>query len=394
MTADPHAILFPMALDEFLAGYWESRPLHLSRKDRGHLASLLSFEDIESVLASNALYYPSVQLTQKGRTFASGEYADTQQRIMALRLMQLHAEGATIVLSQAQNLFATLRQLCREVTQLLQMRCQANVYFSPAGNQGFNAHYDTHDVFILQVSGAKTFNFYSGGVDLPFTEDQFDSTTMGPVKLTESVRVEAGDTLYIPRGVVHDAVAEDQASLHVTLGLFPAVVRDLLQEMVQVVAEQDRRLRQTSFVPSPGEHAEAVKGRQSLKDQLNEISSRLADPALLDEAMLRQQEELSLGLSEDPKDALVNATLSKSLTTDSTLILKPSAVISVQRSQGKLLLHGFGQVLEFEDPMSQAIEQILKSEPFRVNDLTDLSSEQQMALCKRLLRENLLVEAT
>ena len=32
---------------------------------------------------------------------------------------------------------------------------QINAYITPPENQGFAAHYDTHDVFVLQVSGSK-----------------------------------------------------------------------------------------------------------------------------------------------------------------------------------------------------------------------------------------------
>lgn len=341
-------------------------------------------QDIESVLGARELYFPTIQLTQKGRAFDASEYADAQQRILGLRLMQLHAQGATVVMSQAQSLFANLDTLCREVMQWMQMRCQTNVYLSPAGNQGFNAHYDTHDVFILQISGTKTFNFYEEGVDLPFTDDPFDRSIIESWNISDSIKLQAGDTLYIPRGVVHDAVAEEQRSLHITLGLFPVIARDLLQEMIQVAAEQDRRFRQSFALDSH---------EQFPAQQIHALFDQLDDPTILTEARLRLQERLSLSVAQNTLGALDNVVHSESLDNNTLLMLKPSALINFQRTGSTLILHGFGQVLEFDVSMADSVQFILQGEPFRPRDLNRLSQDQQQALCKRLLRENLIERA-
>ncbi|MFK7893959.1 MAG: cupin domain-containing protein [Granulosicoccus sp.] len=377
-----HKILEPMTLDQFFSGYWESQALHVSRNDSDYFTSLLAVSDLETVLASKELYFPAVQLTQKGREIQSGDYTDAQQRILGLRLLQLHAEGATVVLSRAQNLFASLDRLCHEVTRLLKMRCQTNVYFSPPSRQGFNAHYDTHDVFILQLQGEKTFHFYGEAVDLPFVDDTFDRSVISPTEPTESIRLRAGDTLYIPRGVVHDAVAEEHGSLHITLGVFPVVMRDLMQSVVQVVAENDRRCRQ-AVIPFAEDKAQ-------LQTQLRAMADAMANPQWLEEALLRQQEELSLSVSQDPTGAMSRIRASDDMTGDTVLKLRSCAVIDTQTANETLFVYVFGQVLEFEKPMADAVQFIMNEDSFRAADLAMLSEQQQLALCQRLLRENLL----
>jgi ribosomal protein L16 Arg81 hydroxylase len=383
MKTDSHPLLAPVTRDQFFQNYWEAQPLHVTRQSSGHFASLLTTADIETAVSSRDLYFPTVQLTQKGRNFDASDYADAQQRILALRLMQLHGQGATLVLSQAQQLFPSLGRLCREVTQLMKMRCQANVYWSPAGNQGFDAHYDTHDVFILQVSGEKTFNFYEQGVDLPFNEDRFDKSAIESAQPSDAICLQAGDTLYIPRGLVHDAVAEDTGSLHITLGVFPDVARDLLQGLVQVAAEGDRRFRQSSLFLNDD--------LEDVLAQMKTLAAELADPKRLREVLRRQQENLALEMPQDAIGALDIIRLSESLQPETMLRLKPDAVISQQRDGETLYLHCFGSSLEFNEPMTTAMLQILTGQPFCADSLTMLSDEQRLALCKQLLRNNLLV---
>lgn len=383
MKIDSHPLLSPVTREQFFRDYWEAQPLHVSRQSAGYFASLLTTADIETAVTTQELYFPRLQLTQKGISIEVSDYADAQQRILGLRLMQMHAQGATLVLSQAQQLFPDLNRLCREATQLMKMRCQANVYWSPAGNQGFDAHYDTHDVFILQVSGDKTFNFYDQGVDLPFVEDHFDRSAIESVQPTDAIRLQAGDTLYIPRGLVHDAIAEDNGSLHITLGVFADVARDLLKGLVQVAAESDRRFRQSSLFLND-DHADVLA-------QVKTLTAELADPHLLREVLRRQQEDLALEMPQDAVGAVDMIRVSESLQPETMLKLKPDAVISQQRDGGTLFLQCFGSSLEFGEPMTSAMLQVLTGEPFCADSLTMLSDEQRLALCKQLLRDNLLV---
>jgi len=69
------------------------------------------------------------------------------------RLLQAHADGATIVMSKAHEIHAPLAYLKRTMQAALELECQTNVYLSPVGQSGFNPHYDSHDVLILQVEG-------------------------------------------------------------------------------------------------------------------------------------------------------------------------------------------------------------------------------------------------
>jgi len=241
-------VLGPLSQTEFNNEYWEKSPLHISRNSESHFAELLTIMDIESMLSSQALLFPSVQLTQSGHQIDIGDYTDDNRRILPHRLIDRHRNGATIVVSQAHEKIPSLATFRRAMQKAFNLNCQTNVYLSPTGKQGFNAHYDSHDVFILQVSGTKTFNFYDGGIDLPYSHDGFQADKHPIGELSMSIDMQAGDSLYIPRGVLHDAIATDQTSLHITLGVYAITVRDVLLEMTQkLTADLQYTIRKPSI---------------------------------------------------------------------------------------------------------------------------------------------------
>jgi len=147
MTTAELSILSPVTLATFFESYWEQQPLYIERSAAA-FSYLFDFSSFETLLGTQPLYFPGLQLTQSGKAIDAGSYTDDQSAVIPSRLFEYHAEGATVVLSQAQKLFPPLAQLCREVVRTLNMRCQTNVYISPPGKKGFNAHYDSHDVAV------------------------------------------------------------------------------------------------------------------------------------------------------------------------------------------------------------------------------------------------------
>jgi len=240
-------VIAPVALEEFLSVYWEKQPLFIERSNSEHFASLLCTAELEACLTETETSYPAVQLVQSGNAIASSDYTNSANRIVPRRLLQYHRDGATIVMSGAHKRIVSLGRFVRQLQSRLSMDYQANLYWSPPGARGFNPHYDTHDVCVLQVSGSKTFRFYDKGVSLPLNEESFTPDGESRTLSTE-ITLTAGDTLYIPRGVVHDAASGDgEASLHITLGMYPVIVRDLLQQIIETAAQTDETLRQSVF---------------------------------------------------------------------------------------------------------------------------------------------------
>ena len=112
-----------------------------------------------------------------------------------------------------------LAKFCRGLEVDLGHPAQANAYYTPRGSQGFAVHHDTHDVFVLQVAGEKHWRSTtrSSSCRSRTSGTRRRSASTGPPTLELTLR--AGDTLYLPRGWLHDALTSETDSLHVTVGI-------------------------------------------------------------------------------------------------------------------------------------------------------------------------------
>ena len=375
-------VIGPLSSDEFFRDHWEQSPLHISRNCQTHFSAVLQLQQIESLLSTQALYYPQVQLSRRDNPVASASYTDAQNHIVPLRLIENFHDGATIILSQAHQNIASLATLRRQVQETLKLRCQTNLYYSPPGKQGFNAHYDSHDVFILQVQGVKTFNFYGGGLELPYNHEGFDASVHVPGELTESITVEPGDTLYIPRGVMHDAVANDSASLHITLGVYAMTLRDTLLAMVEVATERDERYRQ-SLPHSLWSRPDSWTGSTLPVEHLQ----ALLDPALSSEhvlqAMSNLADEIAVDGLQNCEGALASVRRESVLQPESVVQIKPGCALNAQRDGDTVRYRVAGLVMEFTDPLGQALEQLLNRQTMTLADMSGVDNEQRQALCLR-----------
>lgn len=383
MTSADTSILLPLTKGEFFADIWETKHCHIKRDAPNYFQPLISTTNISDYISTHAATHPSLQLVHNVENISPSEYTDDQRRINPVVLDEYFANGATLVLSQAHQHFSQLAELCRDVAQQFQMRAQTNVYLSPPGNQGFRSHYDTHDVFILQVSGRKTFRFYPSDVELPFPNDEYDPEQNPHTEVMQEVLLEAGDTLYIPRGLVHDAIAmPDASSLHITLGVYPIIVRDLLQTCIQVAAEQQVSLRKTLMLENTDTKVSNAMTLEAIREQITqclseehivEAYSRALDDIAIESTVLCQP------LFQQP-----------TITAHSIVSINHKAIFGYERLGDTFKLRVHGQVLSFQEPLSSALESLLQTEQMPIEKLPGLDGEQQMALCAHLHNSHVL----
>lgn len=238
--------LDPIAKGEFLDGHCERRPLVVARTDPGRFDSVLADADVERLVCETAIRTPAFRLVKDGVQLAPSTYTtDIAWRpgsfsgtVLVDRVAEEHAAGATIVLQALHLHWHAAATYCRGLEIELGWPVQANAYRTPASSQGFGVHHDTHDVFVLQVSGHKRWRVYEPVVELPLKTQRW--TSADAARLGEPVHdltLQAGDTLYLPRGWPHAATAADADSLHITVGLHPPTRIDALRAALTECAD-------------------------------------------------------------------------------------------------------------------------------------------------------------
>ena len=381
MNRDYENILHPLTHEQFFSEHWEQSPLHIERNDPEYFIELLSVAEIEALLSAGNQFFPDVQLVNSNADTPVAEYTGENQKIVTPGLWRHYHAGATLIVSGAARRFPKIGNLCRRISGELQMRSHANLYLSPGSQQGFDAHYDTHDIFVLQISGRKEFRFYHSDIELPFVDAQFnpEHLTAGPVQeaVQEIVHLQPGDSLYIPRGVVHDAVAQgEEPSLHITLGVYPVVARDILQEMIQLAAEADVNFRRSISVVET-----ATNDRL---DTLQQMLTTIVNPANYESARARLFDELALDMVPPAEGQLSPRGAWKAFGAFSSINIDKKSILSVGREGSVLKLRVAGQIIEFSEPFASTVEHLIDQSAVTADSLKDLNDEQQLALYEQL----------
>ena len=152
----------------------------------------------------------------------SGVPLDTYKK----NLFAAYLDGCSIVLNHADWNSPWIAALCLDLQKTFP-HAFANVYITPPGSQAVRAHADDRDVFVIQVAGRKSWKVYEKiPIPHPYPNEQVgkeglevpQSVLDGPTLLETTLS--SGDVLYMPRGYVHEARAnDDNYSFHVTIAL-------------------------------------------------------------------------------------------------------------------------------------------------------------------------------
>jgi ribosomal protein L16 Arg81 hydroxylase len=234
------ALVAPASLERFFDEHWERKPLHLSRGDAHYYDSVLTSRDLENIISSADLRYPAIQLARNGSYLAPEAYTKNIRHGTEFfngvpDLAQIQSEyrsGSTVVLPALQRTWEPLRRLCAALENHFSHAAHANAYLTPGGSPGFTPHYDTHEVFVLQIAGTKRWRLFEPPLTLPHRSQPF--TPLGYVLPRPALELELnpGDLLYLPRGYVHAAETLRGYSAHLTIGLTVYTWVDLMSELV------------------------------------------------------------------------------------------------------------------------------------------------------------------
>ena len=377
--------LDPVTPEAFLDEYCERRPLVVARDEAGRFDSVLSDADLERLVCASAIRAPAFRLVKDGAQLPPSTYTTDiawrpgsfSRTALVDRVAQEHAAGATIVLQALHLHWHPAALYCRELEAWLGWPVQANAYCTPASSQGFGVHHDTHDVFVLQVSGHKRWRVYAPVVELPLKTQRWspgDAQSLGAA--VHDITLQAGDTLYLPRGWPHEATAADADSLHITVGLHPPTRIDALRAALSECAD-DVEFRRV--LPAGGE----VPG---------ELLARLAARLEPDAVARRARRGFVDGRRAILDGQLTQIRALKQLTLRSALQRRPTVIADFERSATGATLRFEGKEVRLPP---QAVEAVAAAHaagaPFTAAELPGpLDAPGRLVLVKRLVREGFL----
>lgn len=239
----------------FAEANWGQAPL-LSRAAElaSDFSDLLSAAAVDELVSARGLRTPFLRMAKDGAVQPAGSFtrgggagAGITDQAADDKVLAAVADGSTLVLQGLHRTWPPLVGFGARLAEELGHPIQINAYITPPQNQGFAAHHDLHDVFVLQVSGRKHWIIHQPVVDNPLDNQPFDRFKAEIAKrVTEEALIdtilEPGDALYLPRGTIHSAEALGETSIHLTVGVHPLTRYQLVRFLFDAV-QDDPELR-------------------------------------------------------------------------------------------------------------------------------------------------------
>jgi hypothetical protein len=214
-------------------------------------------------------------------------------RVDLPRLLARFDAGATLVVSQFHEIHPPLARFCRGLERVFLHPVQCNVYLTPPGSQGFRVHFDTHDVLVMQVRGAKRWRVWpEQPLPHPTRRTPWRGEVAPPGGEPVALTLGPGDALYLPRGVMHDAAADPaagEASLHLTIGLLEPAWADAARAALDAMEREDPALR-AGFPSWRLAEPDAMAG---LAEAMAARLAALAGPAAMERVALAMLDRLA-----------------------------------------------------------------------------------------------------
>ncbi|MFD0403645.1 cupin domain-containing protein [Kitasatospora sp. NPDC127121] len=247
-SSDLSRLLHPVSLPTFRDEYWERRPLHIPRNDPERFADLLTLDDVDRVLGQSGPDFGNVRVIREGEETPVSELGAPGRNMTASRLEALYERyrsGSTVILNALERRWEPLARFTSMLSAEVNARFQVNVYLTPGGQaRGFDPHYDSHDVIVMQAYGSKRWRLYGAPYALPLEGQRYDHSGEVP-EVEEEFDLQPGSLLYLPRGTIHAATSNDAASMHLTFGVHPVLIPALISDAVREVFEGDERFRRS-----------------------------------------------------------------------------------------------------------------------------------------------------
>ena len=347
-------------------------------------------------VAKGGTVVPPARYTRSG-----GTGAQVADQVVDDRLLDLFSEGHTLVLQGLHRVWPALVDFAGQLVTDLGHPVQVNAYVTPGQSQGFSAHYDTHDVFVLQVAGEKRWRIHEPVLPAPLREqpwtdhrDAVEERAAGEPVIDTVLR--PGDSLYLPRGYLHAAEALGGVTCHLTVGVHPVTRYDLLKTLVDLVAD-DAVLR--ASLPFGVDVADPADVQPDLDATVAALLTRARSVTAADVSAALATARLGVRRPA-PLGPLAQAEALRTLTLRTVLVVRPHLDHVLVPGAGDGARAGDagavslvlpGRRIELGATSAKAVRALLDGARLRVDELPGLEPDDALTLARRLVREGVVV---
>ncbi len=383
-----NSLIYPYIVEEFFQNYYEKDYLYISRNQPDYYDAILNADDIDLFFQNKNKPISDIRVTNNGAELPPYRWADEKSYIANNdKLFSLFNQGNTLVINYVNKSIPKLMHYCSDLENEMKIKLQTNIYITPYNAQGFETHYDRHDVFVLQTTGSKIWRLYNTPVELasqkfPYSKykDKFDLE-----KPKFEVELKPGDLLYIPRGMVHNASTTNTASIHITLGLYPNYWFELVQELANLAEEKAEFRRAVPNALISENH------QQEFKQEFHKLVQELMNNFNVDELLSRKFEQYIANKPSEDQNRFKDSIQVNQLNLNSVISRRENIGYKIDQYNTKVSVKFYDKALDFPLFFILSINTFLQSKTFRVKDINGfLSNEEKIDLAKKFIQEGFL----
>ncbi len=386
-------------VQEFAEQHWGRAPLLAEAND--DFSDLFSPDAVDELVGRRGLRTPFIRLAHEGSvlpparfTSSGGFGAEVADQVSSDKVLAQFAAGATIVLQGLHRMWPPLVEFTRQLVEELGHPAQVNAYVTPPSSQGFAPHYDTHDVFVLQVSGEKHWVIHAPVhrdplKDQVWTDHRAAVAEAGRGEPVIDRVLRPGDALYLPRGWIHSATALGDTSIHLTVGMSAYTRADVVDTLLSLVGDTEA-LR--ASLPLGIDVADPDQLRPIVEETVADLVRALTDaPDPTGLAAQRLGARVDRDTRPEPVAPLATLSAMTSLDEHTRIRWRASYGGRITTDGDRVRLTARGTTLSLPAQAAPALHALRTGDPVAVGELPGLDLASALVVVRRLLREGVVV---
>lgn len=257
---------------------------------------------------------------------------------------------------------------------------QVNLYLTTGIAEGFELHWDDHDVIVVQLAGDKTWEVRGTSRPAPMFRDAAPNYQLSEEIVWNGV-LRAGEVIHIPRGYWHCATRGDRGegfSLHASFGFHKRTGADWLAW----IADQSRH---NELFRQDLERSNRAMAQRFQEDDLESAACKLIADRPFTEYLTTWAKHQPSGRHIVTHDIFGRA---------SVVVCVTEFPPHVESSDKTLTLAAAGRRITVDKAAWPALEMLIAGRPVALSDVEEKTGIDPRPLVSALLREGICAEAT
>lgn len=355
---------FKINKDIFFKEYLYKKP-YLFKKSLE--TSQFNWDDVNEIY-SRADYSHRDFKIMNGYEVSKAEYLETYNNLGVIEynciksvLYNYLRNGATLVRNRISN-EPIIDSISRQISNFAEAHSITGGYAAFSSKSSYKAHWDTRDVYAVQLLGRKRWILKAPNFASPlFMQQTKDFPNIEePKEIYMDIILEAGDILYIPRGWWHDPLPLDEETFHIAVATFAPTgyeyIKWLLNKVPDILGSRSNLKCYDDDINNLDEISKAFTNMILSKDNYDEfLISHYAEQ--------RIKTKISL-------DFLGNA---KKNYLEDDVVLKLNSNNIYLFKDNKYIING--NAIQVDDSSKEIISKIFKHERMSVSDIIEMSED-------------------